>query len=212
MIETAGIALTTLFATIGPLDAAAIFAALTAHAKPETRRSVAIRGTVIAAIILFLFALAGQTVLTSLGISLPALRAGGGVLLLLIGIEMVCAQKSGSTSATDEEQLEARSRDDIAVFPIATPLIAGPGAMSAVILLMASTEGEILLKLVVLAALGAMLFLTLVSMLLASQIQRILGVTGLHVIGRIFGVLLVALAIQFIFDGIRQSGIFALAG
>jgi multiple antibiotic resistance protein len=84
--------------------------------------------------------------------------------------------------------------------------------MSAVILLMASTDGEILLKLIVLAALGAMLFLTLVSMLLASQIQRILGVTGLHVIGRIFGVLLVALAIQFIFDGIRQSGIFALAG
>jgi len=207
MFETAGIALTTMFATIGPLDAAAIFAVLTSDSTPDVRRSIAMRGTLIATVILFFFALAGQVVLTSLGISLPALRAGGGILLLLIGIEMVCARRSGSTSTTAEEQREAQTKDDMAVFPIGTPLIAGPGAMSATILLMANTEGDVLLKLVVLGSLAAILILTFVSMLLAGQIYRILGVTGLQVISRVFGVLLVALAVQFIFDGIRESGI-----
>jgi len=209
MFETAGIALTTLFATIGPLDAAAIFAILTSESTPDVRRSIALRGTLIASLILFFFALAGQVVLTSLGISLPALRAGGGILLLLIGIEMVYARRSGSTSATDEEQQEAQTKDDIAVFPIGMPLIAGPGAMSATVLLMAHTEGDVLLKLVVLGSLAAILILTFLSMILASQIHRVLGVTGLQVISRVFGVLLVALAVQFIFDGIHASGIFS---
>lgn len=207
MIETAILAAATFFATIGPLDVAAMFAAMTGKDEPKQRRRTAIRGTAIATVILLTFALLGERMLASLGISLPALRIAGGILLLLIGIEMVFAISSGGTSTTDEEEQEAATRQDIAVFPLATPLIAGPGAMGAAILLMSDASGSVLLQAAVIASMLAILLLTLVGMLLATQIQRLLGVTGMHVITRIFGVLLSALAVQFILDGIAQSGL-----
>lgn len=109
------------FATIGPLDVAAVYAGLTATELPKRRRQMAIRGTLIAGGILLVFALTGETLLALLGISLAALRTGGGILLLLIGIDMVFARSSGGTSTTDEETREARSKQDISVFPLATP-------------------------------------------------------------------------------------------
>ena len=207
MIEIAALSMATFFATIGPLDVAAIFAALTAHSTRQHRRTMALRGTLIATSILVLFALAGEMVLGSLGISLAALRTAGGILLLLIAIEMVFARTTGGTSTTDEEEQEALSKQDISVFPIATPLIAGPGAMGAAILLMADAEGDLRHQLVVLGSLLAILLFTLVGMLLAGRLQQVLGIIGMHVITRIMGVLLAALAVQFIFDGIAQSGI-----
>lgn len=210
MIETAALALATFFATIGPLDAAAIFAALTVTGTPQHRRSMAVRGTLIATVILVVFALVGEFLLAKLGISLAALRTAGGILLLLIAIELVFARSSGGTSTTDEEAQEAISRQDISVFPIATPVIAGPGAMGAAILLMANTEGDLKLQAVVIASLLVIMLFTAVALLLAGKIHRLLGVTGMQVISRIMGVLLSALAVQFIFDGIEQSGIFAL--
>jgi multiple antibiotic resistance protein len=207
MIDTAILALTTLFATIGPLDVAAMFAVLTANDSAAVRRRTAFRSTFVATVILLVFALLGEVMLKSLGISLAALQIGGGILLLLIGIEMAFAISSGATSTTAEEKQEAATRQDIAVFPLATPLIAGPGAMGAVILLMAATDGVIVLKLAVVSMLLLMLLLTLLSMLLATHIYRLLGVTGMHVISRVMGVLLSALAVQFILDGIQQSGL-----
>jgi multiple antibiotic resistance protein len=168
---------------------------------------MAVRGTLIATFILLLFALVGEAVLGGLGISLAALRTAGGILLLLIAIEMVFARTTGGTSTTDEEEKEAMSKQDISVFPIATPLIAGPGAMGAAILLMADAEGELRYQLIVLASLLVILGSTLAGMLLAGRIQKLLGVIGMHVITRIMGVLLSALAVQFIFDGIAQSGL-----
>lgn len=207
MIETATVALATFFATIGPLDVAAVYAGLTATESPRRRRQMAVRGTLIAGGILILFALLGESLLAVLGISLAALRTGGGILLLLIGIEMVFARSSGGTSTTDEEEREARGKQDISVFPLATPLIAGPGAMGAVILLMANTEGDIALQAVVITSLLAVLLGTLALLLIAAKIQQLFGITGMHVVTRIFGVLLSALAVQFIFDGIAQSGL-----
>jgi multiple antibiotic resistance protein len=207
MIDTAILAFTTLFATIGPLDVAAMFAVLTVNDSAAARRRTAFRSTFVATVILLVFALLGEVMLKSLGISLAALQIGGGILLLLIGIEMAFAISSGATSTTDEEKQEAATRQDIAVFPLATPLIAGPGAMGAVILLMAATDGVIVLKLAVVSMLLLMLLLTLLSMLLATHIYRLLGVTGMHVISRVMGVLLSALAVQFILDGIQQSGL-----
>ena len=145
--------------------------------------------------------------LESLGISLAALRTAGGVLLLLIGIDMVFARSSGGTSTTEDEEREAVSKNDISVFPLATPLIAGPGAMGAAILLMANQEGDLAGQAIVLASLLAILLLTFLSLLLAGRIQGLLGVTGMHVIARVMGVLLTALAVQFMFDGIKQSGL-----
>lgn len=208
MLETASIALATFFATIGPLDVAAVFAVLTGNYDPVRRRWCAVRGVLLATAILLLFALAGELMLNVFGISLAALRTAGGILLLLISIEMVFARSSGATSTTDEEEKEASTREDIAVFPVATPLIAGPGAMGAAILLMASAEGNVVHQMIVVGSLLAMLVATLVSLLLAGQLIRLLGLTGLNVISRVIGVLLAALAVQFIFDGIADSGLF----
>jgi len=201
------LAFTTFFATIGPIDVAAMYAALTARVAPRARRAMAVRGTLIAAGILLAFAFLGEALLRHLGITLPALRTAGGVLLLLIGIDMVFARSSGGTSTTDDETREAASKADITVFPLATPLIAGPGAMGAVVLLMAGAGSDLRLRAAVLLALLACLALTLACLLGASWLQRLFGVTGMHVVSRVFGVVLCALAVQFVFDGIRSSGL-----
>jgi multiple antibiotic resistance protein len=138
---------------------------------------------------------------------MPALRIAGGVLLLLIAIDMVFARSSGGSSTTAEENAEAATRADITVFPLATPLIAGPGAIGAVVLLMGDAGGDLLRGGAVVGALLLTLGLTLVLMLLAGGVQRVLGRTGVHVIARVFGVILAALAVQFMLDGIAQSGL-----
>jgi multiple antibiotic resistance protein len=208
MLETALRALTTFFATVSPIDVAALFAAITASATMAQRRRMAIKGTLIATAILLVFIFFGTDVLHWMGITLPALRTAGGILLLLLAIDMVLARHSAMTSTTTAETAEAEAKADISVFPLATPLIAGPGAMSAAILLASETEGKPLpLALVVLAMLIVML-MTLGLLLVAGQLHRFLGVTGQNVIMRVVGVLLSGFAVQFIFDGISASGIF----
>ena len=153
--------------------------------------------------ILLFFAVFGQALLALFGITLPALRIAGGVLLLLISIDMVFARHSGGTGTTPEEEKEARTRPDISVFPLATPLIAGPGAISATILL-ASPAGLFSLSWVeVVIALLLILILCYLAMLVAIPIQRLLGITGLAVVSRVVGVLLAALSMQFLIDGIQ---------
>ena len=206
-IETLLLALTTFFATIGPADLLVVYAALTQKNTRAERRAMALRGTVIAGVILLFFALFGELLLKLFGITLPALRIAGGILLLLISIDMVFARHSGGTGTTPEEESEAQHREDISVFPLATPLIAGPGAISAVILLTTGTGGFNLAWFTVVAALLAILLLCYVVMLVAIPIQRLLGITGLAVVSRVVGVLLAALAVQFLLDGIKASGI-----
>ena len=207
MFETALVAFTTFFAVIGPVDVAAIYAALTTTAPPIQRRRMAIKGTLIALGILLVFLLLGNDVLAYMGISLAALRTAGGILLLLIGIKLVFAESTGGTTTTDDENKEAELKDDVSVFPLATPLIAGPGAMGAAVLLMSNTHGDIKLGAIVVGAMLAVVLMTFALLLVATQVQKMLGVTGLHVISRIFGVLLTALAVQFIFDGLKASGL-----
>ena len=207
MMELAGLAFTTFFATISPISVSAMFAALTVTADAKTRRTMAIRGTVIAGCILMGFALLGEYLLTGLGISLAALRISGGILLLLNGIDKVFARASNGASTTREEQEEAQIKEDISVFPLATPLLAGPGAMGATILLISNVKDSVSHQLIVAGAIIAVLLITLAALLSASKLQKLLGVTGMHVVGRVMGVLLAALAVQFILDGIRQSGL-----
>ncbi|HWA18668.1 MAG TPA: MarC family protein [Devosia sp.] len=207
------LALSTFFATIGPADLVLVFAALTERTTATERRGIALRGTLIATGILLFFAIFGEALLRLFGIGLPALRIAGGVLLLLISIDMVFARHSGGTGTTPEEENEARTRPDISVFPLATPLIAGPGAISAVILLStaqgAFTAGWVL----VIAAMLLILLLCYAAMLVAIPLQRLLGITGLAVVSRVVGVLLAALAIQFLIDGMKTSGLIpGLAG
>lgn len=208
MTEYTAVALTTFFATIGPIDVATMFAAFTVAAPRRERRRIAVKACLIALAILITFALIGRFMLDSLGISLAALRAAGGILLLLIGIDMVFARHSGATSTTTDETDEAIEKHDVAVFPLATPLIAGPGAIGATLLLMAEAHGDLLHQAIILSSLAVIVGLTLISMLMAGEINRFLGVTGMQVITRIFGIILSALAVQFLFDGIAQSHIF----
>ncbi len=208
MLQTAIMAFAAFFATIGPISVAAMFMVLTTGSTPRHQRAMAIKGTLLGAGILLMFALVGETLLAYLGISLAAVRTAGGILLLLIGIDMVFARSSGGHTTTDDESQEAIAKADISVFPLATPLIAGPGTMGAAILLVAQAQHEVMLQLAVIGAMLAVLALTFMALMTASHLQRILGVTGLQVVSRVFGVLLTALAVQFVFDGVAGSGLF----
>lgn len=208
MFETALRAFTTFFATVSPVDVAALFAALTAATGEAHRRRMAVKGTLIATAILLVFIVFGRDVLLWIGVTLPALRTAGGILLLLVGIDMVLARPSGMTHTTAAENSEAAAKGDISVFPLATPLIAGPGAMGAAVLLAAETGGDLLLELMVIAAMLAVMLITIALLLAAGKLQRFIGLTAQNVITRVVGVLLSALAVQFIFDGIDASGIF----
>ena len=209
MLETALLAFTTFFATVGPLDTAALFPALTPQNTARERRAMALRGCLIGGLILLFFALFGERVLAAFGITLPALRTAGGILLLLIALDMVFARSSGGTTTTPDERAEAAAKQDVSVFPLATPLIAGPGAIGASILLVAEAQGELFRILVVITAMLAIILLTYLLLLASAQVQKLWGVTALHVVTRIMGVLLAALAVQFVFDRIAASGLLA---
>jgi multiple antibiotic resistance protein len=197
-------AFTTFFATVGPIDVAAFYAVLTASLSPAQRRLIAVKGTVFATALLLLFIFAGEVLLRWLGITLAAMRTAGGILLMLLAIDMVFARPSNISSPTQAEALEAGGRTDISVFPLATPLIAGPAALGAAVLLAVEAgQRGILGDLVVIAALLAVMAIQLVLLLVAGPLHAVLGVTGQNVISRVVGILLAALAVQFVFDGVR---------
>jgi multiple antibiotic resistance protein len=196
-----------LFVTIDPVGIGPLFAALTRGADAVHRRRMAVKGVLIAAGILFVFAFGGDFLLRTLGIGFPAFRIAGGILLLLLAIEMVFARASGIRATTRPEQEEASHKDDISVFPLAIPLIAGPGTLTSVLLLMGRAGGDPWREAAVLAMLAGVLMTTLLVLLTAGPLSRLLGVTGINVITRVLGILLAALACQFIIDGLLDSGV-----
>jgi MarC family membrane protein len=193
-----------LFVVVDPIGVALIFSTLTRDLSTSQQRKTALRGTVLAAAILLIFFLAGDELLRRLSISIPAFRIAGGALLFLLAIDMVFARQSGLRSTTAREQEEAQQKQDVSVFPLAFPLIAGPGALTT-ILLMASSAQEVLIFAGMIAVLVMVLALTLASLLFATRISRLLGETGTNVISRLFGLILAALAVQFMVDGIKAS-------
>ncbi len=202
--------MTTLIATIGPLDVGAVFAALSANYKKEVKKKIAFKATVVSMITLVFFALVGNILLTYLSISLAALKTSGGVLLFLIGLDLIFARHSGGVGTTDEEIEEASHKkdiEDIAVFPLATPLIAGPGSIGAIIILMSEQSGNLLNQSIIVVCLVVVVLMTYWCMLLADRVQKILGITGINVVSRMIGFILTGLAVQFVFDGIRESGL-----
>jgi len=210
MLKTAAVAFATFFATIGPLDLAALLPALTPFHTGGERRAVAFKAVGIAACILLCFAFGGKVLLDYIGISLAALRISGGILLLLLGISMVFGKEAGGTRPSVEEANEAIQKHDISVFPVAMPLIAGPASIGAAMLLMAGTKGNLWLQAGVIAGMMTVLAVTLLLFMAASGVQRLFGVAGLHVISRTTGVILSALAVQFMLDGIRESGLLTI--
>lgn len=193
-----------LFVVVDPVGNAPIFAALTRGLSETERREVAVRAITLSAAILLAFFLLGNALLTALGIGIPAFRIAGGTLLFLVAIDMVFARHSGLRSATASEREEAQEREDITIFPLAFPLIAGPGAITTV-LLMASEGDGWPAHLLRLGLIVAVLLITLGSLVLTARIVRVLGETGANVIDRLLGLLLAAIAVQFIVDGLRAA-------
>jgi multiple antibiotic resistance protein len=209
MLAAALTSFTTFFATIGPIEAAVLFATLTPQMAEAERRRTAVRATLIAAVILVSSTLAGGPLLRQLGVSIPALQTAGGIILLMIGLDMVFARATSAFKLTPPEGVEAQRKDDVAVFPLATPLLAGPGAMSAGILLAANAHGDAVALSMTLAALMTVMALTLVLLLVAHDLSRFIGVTAQRVLMRVFGILLAAIAVQALFNGIGASGLIA---
>jgi multiple antibiotic resistance protein len=194
----------TFFVVIDPPGCAPIYASLTKGASAAQRRSMAIRASLIAAMILLVFALFGEKLLAALHIELNSFRIAGGIMLFLIAIDMVFEKRTERREERAAKIIETPEIEDVSVFPMAMPMIAGPGSIASVMLMMSQNEGTNN-SLVILAALASVLMLTLIALLAAGPLMRILGAQAEAVITRLLGVLLGALAAQFVIDGLRAS-------
>jgi multiple antibiotic resistance protein len=203
MLEFSLQAFVLLLVVIDPFGLTPIFSALTSRQTASQRHRIAIKGVVISACVMAFFVFGGVWLLAYLGIGISAFRIAGGILLFLIAIDMLFVRHSGLSSATEQEQDEATKRDDISVFPLAIPLIAGPGALTTVMLL--THERGLATSLLVLGVSLLVLAITLFMFFIAERIQRLLGETGINVISRLLGILLAALAMQFVIDGMQAS-------
>jgi multiple antibiotic resistance protein len=204
-LEFAASAIVMFLVTIGPLETAAIFGVLTTGARRPARRRLAIQAVAIAGAVLVVFAIGGTKFLGLLQVSMPAFEVAAGILLLLQSIELIFAHPSGLSALTAGEEREAERSDEIAVFPLAIPLIAGPASITAAMLLMGQADADPARVAVLFLSLLLALALTYAVLILVEPLGRVLGVTGTNVIARISGILLAALAVQFIFDGLRES-------
>lgn len=197
-------AFVTFLVVIDPPGCAPIYASLTTGASAAHRRAMAYRAIFVAGLILLIFALFGEDLLGALGISLDSFRIAGGIMLFLIALEMVFEKRTQRREERAKEVMETPEVEDVSVFPMAIPMIAGPGSIASVMLLMARSRG-LDESLIVLGALGLVLALTLVALLLAAPLMRMMGHRVETVITRLLGVLLAALAAQFVIDGVRAS-------
>lgn len=195
-------AFVTLFVTIDPIGLAPIFLAVTDGANRQDRLKIGVRSVIIAACILLTFAFIGQAILTVLGISLPAFRIAGGLLLFVIAFEMVFEKRKERKEKTAEQAMSDDEMHNIAVFPLAIPLISGPGAISAVLLLSSHSTNWVEMT-SVLFVVAAVLVLVLFTFAIAGSVEKFLGANGRNILTRLLGVLLSALAVQFIADGIK---------
>jgi multiple antibiotic resistance protein len=193
------------FLVIEPVSMVPMFGALTRGGEPTYRRRMAFKSVAISAVIFIVFALGGDLVLQALGISVNAFKIAGGALLFMLAVDMVFARQSGLRSTTVREQDEARYREDISVFPMAFPLIAGPGALATLLLFVVETRGQPLALLALLGVIMVVLALTLALLLMTTRLMKIMGVTGANVVSRLLGVVLAALAVQYVLDGLQQA-------
>ena len=209
MVELFVSAFVTLFVVIDPPGCAPIFASLTQGTSAAHRRAMAIRSVLVASAILVFFAVLGEDLLHALGVSLHAFKIAGGIMLFLIALEMVFERRQERRSTRAEEVKEEKA-DDISVFPMGIPMIAGPGSIATVMLLTGHARG-VSGTLIVLGALAANLVLTMLSLLAAGTLMRLIGAKMEGMITRLLGVILAALAVQFVLDGVKATLIAELA-
>jgi multiple antibiotic resistance protein len=205
MLQAIAYYFTALLVIVDPVGTAALFLGLTHGSTRKEQQALAVRSIAIAGAVLLVFAFAGEFLLRALGIGLPAFRAAGGCLLFLVAIDMLLGGQPGFRQLTVAESKEADDRDDISVFPLAIPVIAGPGALTTMVVLMGSVAGDPGNEAVLICVLIAVLAITLGLLLCAGRVVGLLGRTGVNVVSRILGILLAALAMQLMLDGIRTG-------
>ena len=204
MIELFTTAFITLAVIIDPPGCAPIFASLTSGTDTEHRRKMAFRSVAVAWCILIFFALLGEPLLKTLGISLSAFRLAGGIMLFMIALDMVFERRTERREERAKEIEGTPEAEDISVFPMAIPMIAGPGSIASIMLLSARAEGTVE-GLVVLVAMSSVIVLTLLALLAAGPLMKLIGAKLEAMITRILGVILAALAAQFVLDGLERS-------
>lgn len=207
MIELFLAACVTYFVVVNPAGVAVTFATLSEGMDAGWRAKMAMRAVFVAGLILAGFAFGGQWLLAQLGVSLDAFRMAGGALLFLIAVDMLFERRQQRREATAQQVVDARAKgeqDDISVFPLAIPLTAGPGAIATTLLFMTNYP-SLTDRAVILGAAGAILVITLVALLTTTQLTRLMGATVLMVATRVFGIMLAAIAAQFLTDGIRGA-------
>ncbi|MCC7393625.1 MAG: MarC family protein [Sphingomonadaceae bacterium] len=204
MIDLFISAFVTLFVVIDPPGCAPIYASLSSGASDAQRRSMAIRAVLIAGGILFFFAMFGEALLSFLHIDLDSFRIAGGIMLFIIAVDMVFERRTERRHDRAERIRATPEVEDVSVFPMAMPMIAGPGSIASVMLLVAQSDG-LPRAMVIFGALVLVLLLTLAALLLAAPMMKVIGAKAETVVTRLLGVLLAALAAQFVIDGLKAS-------
>ncbi|MEM9641625.1 MAG: MarC family protein [Pseudomonadota bacterium] len=194
----------TLFVTIDPVGLAPIFVALTSGIGTEQRNRIALRACAIAIAVLALFGFAGEALLHTIGIGLPAFRIAGGLLLFLIAVDMLFERRAERREKTADN---VDTSVDPSVFPLATPLIAGPGALASMILLMGEHPGAPAAQGVIIGTMVLVVASAYILFRLGGVLERVLGTVGTNVVTRLLGMLLAALAVQFVLDGLADTGV-----
>ncbi len=202
-VSSALVAFGSLFSIVDPFTAVPTFLALVGTRSSQAQATTALRASATCFAVLALFGLAGNLIFTFFGITLPAFKIAGGILLFGVGLEMIRAKRS-ETRATKAEADEAETKDDVAVIPLGVPLLAGPGAVATVMVLIgkAQTLGERAAVFVAITAVAASTLLVLRS---APYVARVLGTTGINIVGRVMGLVLAAVATQFVIDGASRA-------
>lgn len=197
-------AFATAFTIIDPVGMIPLTISVTADLTPARRAAVADQAILVAAVVILIMGVVGKTVLESLGITLPAFTIAGGALLFLISVDMLFGRKTGAKQTPEEARADAESTNP-AVFPLAVPMIAGPGTIATVLVLVTLAAGDRTELAVVFAAYASAMAVTWICMRLSTQILRVIGTTGVHVVTRLFGILLSALAVQFVLNGLAET-------
>jgi len=197
-------AFATAFTIIDPIGMIPMTIAATARLAPERRNQIVDQAVLVSAGVIVFMGVVGRWILNSLGITLPAFTIAGGILLFLIAIDMLFARPTGA-KRTEAEEREAAQTENPAVFPLAVPMIAGPGTIATVLLLVSLSRGDRLDLSIVALAYAVALAVTWICMRGSSILLKVIGTTGIHVISRLLGIILAALAVQFVLNGLSQS-------
>ncbi len=203
LISFAMLTFSAVFFVVDPFAVIPMFLAVTAGDSAAKKRATALRASAVCTVTLVAFALAGSLIFKLFGITLPAFRIAGGTLLFLMALDMLRAQRSRTRSSPEEER-EGVMKDDVAVIPVGIPMLAGPGAIATVIVLMGQAKGSMMHGVIVLACVLATGVLTYLLLRSAAVLERALKQTGLNILNRLMGLLLAAMAVQFVIYGVRD--------